>query len=261
MQNPWDIEIRTKQDWLILEALYTQYLTDTQKDLKQPTLRITLDIARQTLGFQKREDMISRSQFEARTSMKGESITRGITDGQKRGLFHRRPIGLSAAYSLILPDSVVEKYKMFSSAYPHIPESRQQPGTVADNSYPQSDGENSPKVDTQKLSYVTGGNFTSKLVAVISVLTAIVEDSKKAGAYPLQRLEWWARRVINLGWNDGDLWELWRKCKATATTSPVGLLMNRLSDDGTDPVPRKVKGKAQTPAQAAIYREFRLGLT
>lgn len=65
-------------------------------------LKVILTVIRQTFGYSKDEDVISITQFEEKTGLTRQGVINGIAAAEDRGLIHRREVGNSYGYSLIV---------------------------------------------------------------------------------------------------------------------------------------------------------------
>lgn len=107
-------------------------------------LKVTLVVIRQTIGYQKRSDIISYSQFEKLTGLSRPSVCDGLGYALARGLVIREQVGQRWRYSL---QPVASGYQLKeATSSPRLPEpvaqGYQQP--VA-SGYPQNKGLNKPK--------------------------------------------------------------------------------------------------------------------
>ena len=83
---------------------YTQIpntlLDEHLSKMKEAELRVTLAIARQTLGWHKKEDKISLSQLVKLTGLTRQGVANGISDALERGVIKRESSGQGFVYRL-----------------------------------------------------------------------------------------------------------------------------------------------------------------
>lgn len=83
---------------------YTQIpnalLDDHMPSMKEAELKVTLAVARATIGWQKESDTLSLSQLQERTGMSRQGVLNGIEKGVERGTIERKKAGSSHCYSL-----------------------------------------------------------------------------------------------------------------------------------------------------------------
>jgi phage replication O-like protein O len=201
---------------------FPHYLNEHIPAMRHSVLLIVMAVCRQTLGWHKAEDTISYSQFAQLTGLCRQAISDAIQDAIRDGYITRRRSGSSYAYQLVIPDTARRE--------------KQPPATP-----PQSAVYDS---DTQRKD-VTRDIKESDIVDNSSMLDVINADIVATGAgAPLQNVAWLAEQAAGQGLRDGDLWELWRACRASRLRARVGYFVKALCGDGRAPQkPLEVVGR------------------
>lgn len=87
---------------------YTQFpnvILDAMSEMGNAEWRIVCAICRKTFGWQKREDLLSLSQFKKLTNLSRQGVITGIENAIEHGYIARIPHGQSFKYRLIVEES------------------------------------------------------------------------------------------------------------------------------------------------------------